>query len=206
MAETNLLVLAREFKKLREDVKQVLQMPKGDKGDKGEKGDKGDPGSQGPQGLPGRDGKDGLDGRNGRDGRDGVNGADGADGIDGVSVVNAEVTFDNALVLKLSDGTEIDAGQIRVDVPSGTLIVNNKQTADLSGLTGGTQEETSPVFTYTSGVVSRIDYDSGNYKTFTYTSGVLTQLDYVIVGDSTIRKVFTYNEDGTLASIAETVV
>lgn len=66
--------------------------------------------------------------------------------------------------------------------------------------------ESSPVFSYTDGRVSRIDYASGNYKLFTYTAGVLTQLDHVRVGDTTIRKVFAYNPDGSLASISETLV
>lgn len=54
-------------------------------------------------------------------------------------------------------------------------------------------------------MLTRIDYDSGNYKTFSYTSGVLTQLDYV-VGTVTTRKTFNYNPDGTLASIEQTVI
>jgi hypothetical protein len=58
--------------------------------------------------------------------------------------------------------------------------------------------------TYTGGLLTRVDYDSGNYKTFTYTSGVLTQLDYV-VGATTTRKTFNYNPDGTLSSITQTI-
>jgi hypothetical protein len=64
-------------------------------------------------------------------------------------------------------------------------------------------QEYDPVLTYTSGVLTRIDYDSGAYKLFTYDSGVLTRLDY-IVGAVTTRKEFTYNLDGTLASITQT--
>lgn len=66
--------------------------------------------------------------------------------------------------------------------------------------------ETGPAFTYTDGVVTRIDYDSGNYKLLSYTSGALTQLDYVRPGSATVRKTFTYNPDGTLASITESLV
>lgn len=66
--------------------------------------------------------------------------------------------------------------------------------------------ESSPVFTYTDGRVSRIDYASGNYKTFTYTAGVLTQLDYVRPGQATIRRAFAYNPDGTLSSVTQTVL
>lgn len=72
--------------------------------------------------------------------------------------------------------------------------------ADLADLP---TQEIGPEFTYTNGVVTRIDYDSGNYRLFTYTLGVLTQLDYV-VGTTTIRKVFNYNLDGSLASITQT--
>lgn len=65
--------------------------------------------------------------------------------------------------------------------------------------------EAGPAFTYTDGRVTRIDYDSGAYKTFTYTAGVLTQLDYVKGGVIT-RKAFAYNPDGTLGSITQTVL
>lgn len=53
--------------------------------------------------------------------------------------------------------------------------------------------------------MTRIDYDSGAYKTLTYTAGVLMQLDYV-KGSITTRKTFAYNPDGTLASIIQTVL
>lgn len=69
-------------------------------------------GAQGPQGPAGRDGKDGLNGRDGKDGVDGKDGKDGTDGVDGISVVDARVDFDGGLVMTLSDGSEIDAGQI----------------------------------------------------------------------------------------------
>lgn len=71
-------------------------------GPQGPKGDKGD---------PGKDGRDGLDGRNGRDGSDG---RDGVDGSDGIGIDSVEVTFDNSLVVRLTDGTEIDAGEINI--------------------------------------------------------------------------------------------
>lgn len=112
MADTNLLVLAREYKKLREEVKKVLSMPKGDKGDQGEKGEKGDTGDTGPQGFPGRDGKDGINGYDGKDGLNGNDGKDGKDGLDGVGVQNAYIDFDNSLVIVLTDGREVNAGYL----------------------------------------------------------------------------------------------
>lgn len=63
----------------------------------------------------------------------------------------------------------------------------------------------SPVFTYAAGLLTRVDYASGNYKTFTYTAGVLTQVVYVLPG-RTVTKVFTYGIDGSLASISQSEV
>lgn len=66
----------------------------------------------------------------------------------------------------------------------------------------GQAAEKDPAFTYTAGLVTRIDYASGAHKLFTYTAGVLTQLDYV-VGVVTTRKAFFYNPDGSLHHITE---
>jgi hypothetical protein len=72
----------------------------------------GQDGAPGQDGRPGRDGVDGKPGRDGRDGTDGAPGADGASGQDGVSVVNAYLDFDNSLVIELSDGRQINAGEV----------------------------------------------------------------------------------------------
>lgn len=112
MNESNLLVLAREFKKLRDETKKVLSLPVGPQGKQGDKGERGE---QGPAGRDGRNGIDGLPGLPGANGRDGKNGKDGRDGTDGVGVASVEVTFDNSLVVRLTDGNEIDAGQINVE-------------------------------------------------------------------------------------------
>ena len=76
---------------------------------KGDKGDTGADGKRGSDGLPGRDGVDGRDGLNGKDGK---NGSAGAKGDNGVSVIDAEIAVDDHLVLKLSDGAIIDAGEL----------------------------------------------------------------------------------------------
>ena len=70
------------------------------------------------------------------------------------------------------------------------------------GSAGAGAGETNPAFTYTAGLVTRIDYASGAHKLFTYTAGVLTQLDYV-VGAVTTRKTLFYNPDGSLHHITE---
>ena len=69
-------------------------------------------GVQGPTGKAGKDGIDGKDGLNGVSGKDGKDGVNGVDGKDGISVVDAKIDFDGSLVVYLSNGDEIDCGQI----------------------------------------------------------------------------------------------
>jgi len=94
------LVLADRLKKLKDQVDSLatkqteIQTIKGDQGPKGDQGDRG------------------FDGAPGLDGRDGKNGTDGADGKDGVSVIKAEIVFDGSLVLYLSNGDQIDCGEV----------------------------------------------------------------------------------------------
>ena len=72
-------------------------------------------------GRDGTDGRDGKDGRNGRDGKDGLpgpmgpagkDGVNGVDGQDGVSVTDAKIDFDGSLVITLSNGREINVGEV----------------------------------------------------------------------------------------------
>lgn len=80
-----------------------IQKLEGPSGPKGEKGDQGPKGEQGERGLDGIDGKDGINGK------DGENGEAGKDGI---SVIDAKIDFDGSLVLYLSNGSEINAGEV----------------------------------------------------------------------------------------------
>ena len=72
----------------------------------------------GRDGIDGRDGKDGKDGRPGRDGAAGAmgpagqDGVNGLDGEDGVSVTDAKIDFDGSLVITLSNGREINVGEV----------------------------------------------------------------------------------------------
>lgn len=59
-----------------------------------------------------------------------------------------------------------------------------------------------PELTYTTGVLTRIDYDGGEFKTFSYTNGALTTVTLDINGTVT-TKTLNYN-NGTLTSITET--
>ena len=72
-------------------------------------------GRDGINGKDGRDGKDGKAGRDGKDGKQGLQGPkgqDGLDGIDGVSVTNANIDFDGSLIINLSSGVQINAGEV----------------------------------------------------------------------------------------------
>ena len=94
------LLLDKEFPKLVDKVETVNKL-KGEQGDRGRQGDKGDAG------------KNGKDGKDGRDGKDGTSGKNGQDGSDGISVVDAKIDFDDTLVFKLSDGKEINVGEVK---------------------------------------------------------------------------------------------
>lgn len=69
-------------------------------------------GINGTDGRDGRDGKHGKDGAPGRQGPQGPAGKDGINGVDGVSVTNAYLDFDGGLVITLSNGNEINVGEI----------------------------------------------------------------------------------------------
>jgi hypothetical protein len=69
-------------------------------------------GEQGIQGQKGEQGDRGLDGAQGRDGKSGIDGKDGLDGKDGISVQDAKIDFDGSLVITLSDGREINVGEV----------------------------------------------------------------------------------------------
>ena len=69
-------------------------------------------GSNGKDGRDGKDGKSGRDGINGKQGIQGLKGQDGLDGTDGVSVSNANIDFDGSLIIALSNGKEINVGEV----------------------------------------------------------------------------------------------
>ena len=69
-------------------------------------------GANGTDGRDGKDGKSGRDGLKGDKGADGQAGRDGENGVDGVSVTNAHIDFDGSLVISLSDGRELNVGEV----------------------------------------------------------------------------------------------
>lgn len=196
MADSNLLVLAKEFSKLRSEVKNVLALPVGPEGKQGEKGT---PGKDGKDGLNGRDGigMQGPAGAPGRDGRDGQDGKDGVDGQDGVSVTNAYVDFDGSLVIELSNGNQIDAGFVSADnrdsviqqIKSGALSLNEllPSQEDNVGKVLATDGENTYWATVSGGGVGGA-VDSVNGQTGTV---VLTASDVGAVAEGTLATVAT---------------
>ena len=89
----------------------------------------------GRDGADGKDGRDGKDGKSGRDGLkgdrgvDGQAGRDGVDGVDGISVVNAQIDFDGSLVITLSDGRELNVGEVvSADVAEKIKVISTMST------------------------------------------------------------------------------
>ena len=170
----------------------------------GPQGPVGPAGPTGAQGPNGQEGKPGPMGERGLEGPAGPAGKDGVDGEDGRSVDSVSQAADGDLIFHLSDGTEsvvelpyglqgASQGDTHVSVHRGGDTINTSG----SSLTG-------PAFTYTTGLLTRVDYDGGQYKTLTYNAS--SQLTSVVLvdGSSTTTKTLTYNADGTLASVSET--
>ena len=85
-------------------------------------------------GLDGKDGRDGKDGKDGVSikgdrGEAGLNGLNGVDGVDGISVVNANIDFDGSLIITLSDGREINVGEVvSADIAEKIKVINTMST------------------------------------------------------------------------------
>ena len=95
----------------------------------------------GRDGINGKDGRDGKDGKAGKDGLKGdkgdvgKDGRDGVDGIDGVSVVNANIDFDGSLVITLSDGREINVGEVvSADIAEKIKVITTMSTNGAIGI------------------------------------------------------------------------
>jgi hypothetical protein len=83
-------------------------------------------GKDGLQGAKGEKGDRGFDGTNGKDGYNGKDGIDGVDGKNGVGVQDAYIDFDGSLIIKLTDGTEINVGEVvPMDVAEKIKVIGN---------------------------------------------------------------------------------
>lgn len=74
------------------------------------------------------------------------------------------------------------------------------------GTGDGSSAPTSPTFTYTGGWLTAVVYADGTTKALSYTDGQLAQVDTLRPGLPTVRKTLSYNPDGTLASVLQTVI
>jgi hypothetical protein len=126
--------------------------------------------SNGQDGKDGRNGKDGAPGRDGKDGATGpagANGADGADGTDGVSVASAFIDFDGSLTVVLSNGTEINAGEVvPLDVAEKIKVITNG---------GGTSQSVlDSIASLQTQINALIPSQTGNSGKFLTTNGTIT--------------------------------
>jgi len=169
---------------------------------------------KGRDGEDGRDGKDGKDGRIGVDGIQGppgISGQDGKDGEDGVSVVNAFVDFDGGLTIVLSDGREINAGEvIPMDVAEKIKVITNG---------GGTSQSVlDSIASLQTQINALIPSQTGNSGKFLTTNGTATSWASIATGSasSLVTTNFTIEESGgklvfkygatTIASMSSTGV
>jgi hypothetical protein len=114
-------------------------------------------GKDGLQGAKGEKGDRGFDGTNGKDGYNGKDGIDGVDGKDGVGVRDAYIDFDGSLIIKLTDGTEINVGEVvPMDVAEKIKVIGNG---------GGTSQS---VLDSLASLQAQIDSISGGSSGLTY--------------------------------------
>ena len=134
---------------------------------RGEKGDKGDPGPQGLKGESGKTGKTGQDGKAGQNGKDGKDGLDGIDGEPGIGIEDANVDFDGHLVLKMTNGEEIDAGSVKD--------INEAQAPNVYNISMGSMASRADLKNATAKIISS-NHTTGGSEILKVTSGVVINL------------------------------
>lgn len=124
-------------------------------------------GINGTDGRDGRDGKPGKDGAPGRQGPQGPAGKNGKDGVDGISVANAYLDFDGGLVITLSNGNEINVGEIvPMELASQIKVITNG---------GGTSQYVlDTLASLQSQINSLIPSQTGNSGKYLTTNGTTT--------------------------------
>jgi hypothetical protein len=136
--------------------------------------------------------------------------------IQPLTITDAEVdNFANIKLSKLEDGLKLLKSDGSIPL-LGNLDLNNYRILNLAtpqqkndGATKNYVDKItsakSPTFTYASGVVTRIDYSNGEYRTISYSSGKINQIiNYKT--NVTITKVFVYDLVGKLQSIQQSEV
>lgn len=119
-----------------------------------------------------------VSGTDGQNGVNGTNGVDGADGQDGVSVSSATVIGNN-LLITLSDGTPLDAGNVRG--PQGPQGIQGAQGAQglqgERGADGVTQDLTGYATTsYVDSEIANVSVDLTGYATESYVTSAINAL------------------------------
>jgi hypothetical protein len=153
--------------------------------------------------LRGDPGKDGVDGKDGRE----------IELRKGDTHIQWKYVGDDAWadLIAISDlkGEKGDKPKLGIDY----VVVHGKNGRDgksIVGVESGSDSSESiledSTFTYNNGLVTRIDYISGQYKTFIYNpDNTVSQIVWTRLKD-TVTKNFTYNLDGTLSSVDVTIV
>lgn len=152
------------------------------------------------RGLPG------LDGQDGKNGKDGIDGREIELGRDDTHIQWRYIGEPEWRDLIAIDELKGDKPRLGVDY----FVMHGKDGRDgrngvdaISVSTDSSLEDSS--FTYSDGLVTRIDYADGQYKTFIYNGdSTVHTLTWYRISD-TVTKVFTYNGDGTVASITVTI-
>ena len=168
----------------------------------------------GRDGANGKDGRDGKDGKSGRDGLkgdrgvDGQAGRDGVDGVDGISVVNANIDFDGSLIISLSDGREINVGEVvSADVAEKIKVISTMSTNAAIAIKDEGTSITSSVKNINFVGATVTATNSGDDVTVNVSSGTGTVTSVALSGGTTgltvtgspITTTGTITLDGTLA-------
>ena len=121
VAEHTKLVI-QAIRKIEADLKDRFDEMNGQIKDKVSSLKDGQSGRDGKDGKPGRDGKDGVSVKGDR----GADGKPGQNGQDGVSVVDAKIDFDGSLTITLSNGRQINAGEVvPMDIADRIKVITN---------------------------------------------------------------------------------
>jgi hypothetical protein len=135
-------------------------------------------GKDGQNGVNGRDGKEGRPGRDGAPGakgNDGMPGRNGIDGVDGVSVTNAFIDFDGSLIINLSNGQDLNVGEVVApDLAEKIKVITNG---------GGTSQQVLDTLASLQAQINNlIPSQTGNAGKFLTTNGSVLSWDNVAGG------------------------
>jgi hypothetical protein len=132
-------------------------------------------GQNGVNGKDGRDGRPGRDGAAGQKGNDGLPGRNGIDGVDGVSVTNAFIDFDGSLIINLSNGQDLNVGEVVApDLAEKIKVITNG---------GGTSQQVlDTLASLQTQINNLIPSQTGNAGKFLTTNGSVLSWDNVAGG------------------------